>query len=172
MMGRPCRLHWDEIFELRKLGNTHAAIAKKVGARREYIWRLWKKHNIKPLKKPGFYKKDVALKAIDHIVTNGGFAWQAIKILDLDVTGQTVRCVTKQQGINLKDYYHINKQNDNWIIETPGYHRHETGYVIISATCKHCGHKQRARLFSIQYSKHAPLCEVCGGGTGMGRSKA
>ena len=169
-MARPRKLDYEEIFALRKSGMTYREISQKCGSYTTFIGKICRENGIKPY---GDYGREQHKKAqidivLDYIVKNGGVLGRTLKKLDIELCPETVRTAAARRGINLRDYYHFGKENKNWRVAQPGYTRHETGYVQVIGTCKHCGHKQEMRVSSIDISKTAPVCHRC---AGMGYGK-
>lgn len=162
MSGRPRDYNHDEIIALRKKGLTYQKIGEIVGTNSQYIWLVCKRHSLNPVDNQiTKEKRKQARQCVEYILENGGYPKTAIAELDAFINTDTVRRMADEMNVNLQDYYHFKRENRNWIVNTPGFHRDSRGRILLTATCKHCGNKQSVSSSSLS-QVGGPICNKCG----------
>ena len=141
------KLDYEKIHSLRKEGHTYKQICYLTGASKTSVYLILRKQ----VTQCGYaIRNQKAIKAINHILKNGGRVVDTIQRLRLSVSESCCRRVAVAHNINPKEYTHYLKENINWVIDIPNQVRFIDGYSHIEALCKHCGHRQNIKTSSLR----------------------
>ena len=119
------KLDYEKIHCLRKEGHTCKQICDLTGAAKTSVYLILRKQ----VTQCGYaIRNQKAIKAINHILKNGGRVVDTIQRLRLSVSESCCRRVAVAHNINPKEYTHYLKENINWVIDIPNQVRFIDGY--------------------------------------------
>lgn len=156
-MPRPRTTNHDDVKYFHEQGLTYREIGEMLGISGPHIYKIIHDRYAKCE-----HINKAAEAAINYILKHGGQCRDAIEALDLNVSAARVRYAAKQKGINLKDYFHYLRENRNWLVDKPERAPNKGNEIYVPALCKHCGHHQVIRAYTLG-NQYGPKCTQCGG---------